>query len=116
MAIEAFIKKKDAAGEPYSVADKVFISAYEGAGGLASKGATGQGLLHEFYTPAWLCKKMWELAHFHGYDGGPILEPSCGTGRFLKNAPAKANVSAFEINPVSARISEILYPKATVYN
>lgn len=115
IAIEAFIKRKDAAGEAYSVADKAFISAYEGAGGLASKGATGQGLLHEFYTPEWLCKKMWELAHFHGHDGSSILEPSCGTGRFLKDAPAKANVTAFEINPVSARITEILYPKATVY-
>ena len=48
--IQAFIERKDAAGETYSLADKDFIASYEGAGGLARKGASGQGLLHEFYT------------------------------------------------------------------
>lgn len=116
IAIEAFIKRKDAARENYSLADKTFIAGYEGAGGLASKGASGQGLLHEFYTPDWLCEKMWELTHHHAYDGGAILEPSCGTGRFLKDAPKGATITAFEINPVSARITEILYPKSKVYH
>lgn len=114
--IEKFIKDKDSRKEDYSLADKTFIAQYEGAGGLSSKGATGQGILHEFYTPEWLCKKMWQLAHHYGFDGGTILEPSCGTGRFLKDAPSGSSVTAFEINPISARITEILYPKATVYN
>lgn len=114
--IETFIREKDARKEAFSLSDKTFIAQYEGAGGLSSKGATGQGLLHEFYTPEWLCKKMWQLAIHYGYDGGAILEPSCGTGRFLKDAPKGSSVTAFEINRVSARITEILYPKATVYN
>jgi len=113
--IQAFIERKDAAGETYSQADKDFIASYEGAGGLARKGASGQGLLHEFYTPEWLCSKMWELARFHGYQGGAILEPSCATGRFFKDAPKGENMVGFEINPISARIAEILYPEAEVY-
>lgn len=113
--IQAFIERKDAAGVAYSQADKDFIASYEGAGGLARKGASGQGLLHEFYTPEWLCAKMWELARYHGYQGGAILEPSCATGRFFKDAPKGEKLVGFEINPISARIAEIIYPEAKVY-
>jgi type I restriction-modification system DNA methylase subunit len=113
--IQAFIQRKDAAGELYLQSDKDFIAAYEGAGGLASKGASGQGLLHEFYTPEWLCAKMWELARYHGYTKGAILEPSCATGRFFKDAPTGEKMTGFEINPISARIAQILYPEARIY-
>ena len=115
-AIEAFIHAKEAAREPYTMADKAFIAQYEGAGGLASKGAKGPGLLHEFYTPEWLCTKMWDLARHHGYKGGSILEPSCGTGRLLKDAPRHEDITAFEINPTAALITKVLYPKAKVYD
>lgn len=114
--IAEFIQKKDALGEDYSAADRAYIQGYEGAGGQGSKGAKGQGILYEYFTPAWLCKKMWELAVHHGYSGGAILEPACGTGRLLADAPKDASITAFEINPISARITEILNPKARVYN
>ena len=55
--IEAFIKAKDSKGEHYSVEDIEFIQQYEGDGGQGSKGATGEGLLYEFYTP---CYRDWE--------------------------------------------------------
>tara|TARA_R110001592_G_scaffold43005_1_gene139501 strand:- start:27076 stop:27831 length:756 start_codon:yes stop_codon:yes gene_type:complete len=116
IAIESLIQRKEAAREPYTFAEREFIAQYEGAGGLASKGARGQGLLHEFYTPEWLCKKIWELAIHHGYDGGSILEPSCGTGRFLKDAPKHPDITAFEINPFAARITKVLYPQVKVYD
>lgn len=114
--IESFIKKKDAAGQRYSQADKAVISSYEGSGGLASRGARGQGLLHEFYTPSWLCQKMWQLAKHYGYTTGSILEPACGTGRFFEDAKKPSEITGFEINPMAARIAQILYPKAKVYN
>lgn len=79
--IEALILAKDEAGEPYTLDDLKFIEQYEGNGGQSSKGGSGQGLLHEFYTPDYLCKLMWELARKHGYKNGKVLEPACGTGR-----------------------------------
>ena len=58
---------------------------------------------------------MWQLAIHHGYQGGSVLEPACGTGRFIKDAPDSGLVTGFEINPISARISQILYPEAKIY-
>lgn len=114
--IEALIRQRDDSKASYTLADKAFIAQYEGAGGLSSKGASGQGLLYEFYTPEWLCAKMWELAFHHGYSSGAVLETACATGRLFKNAPKQDEVTGFEINPISARIAQILYPKSKVFN
>ena len=38
-----------------------YISTYTGMGGLEKQGATGVGLLYEYYTPHELVKKMWAL-------------------------------------------------------
>jgi hypothetical protein len=55
---------------------------YEGAGGLGSRGASGEGVLYEFYTPDYVVNLMWELARYHGFDGkGTVLEPSVATGK-----------------------------------
>ncbi len=48
--IEEFIHKKDSKKESYSEKDIAFIRQYEGAGGQGSKGATGEGVLYEFYS------------------------------------------------------------------
>ncbi len=45
-----------------------------------------------------------------------MLEPSVATGRLLRPAPDKNKCTAFEINPLSARICEITHPGVTVYN
>lgn len=113
--IEAFIRRKDAAGEGYDAADKAFIMQYEGSGGQGSKGASGEGVLYEFYTPDWLCVLMWELAQHYGYREGTVLEPSLATGRLLQHAPRESDCYGFEINPVSARIAQIMSPQAHIY-
>lgn len=114
--IEAFIDLHLESGKPLTASKKMLLAHYSGAGGKANKGARGEGLLHEFYTPEWLCSMMWELANFHGYDGGAVLDPSAGTGRFLKDAPTSAPIHAFEINAYSAFILKTLYPKAHLHN
>ena len=114
--IEAFIHQKDKAKEAYSAADKTYIARFGGAGGQGSKGASGEGLLYEFFTPDYICELMWILAKRYGYNSkGTVLEPSLGTGNFLKWAPEKSKCYGFEINPVSKRICEILYPEAKIY-
>ena len=86
--IQDFILKKDKNSESYSTADKKFIAQYEGSGGQGSKGATGEGVLYEFFTPDFICELMWKLAYRYGFKaGGSVLEPSAGTGNLLKWVP-----------------------------
>lgn len=114
-AIEQLIKSKGEDTKSYSLDEKQFIRLYSGSGGLASQGATGKGILYEFFTPEYICDLMYELARAHGYDSGTILEPSCGTGELIRPASDYSKVTAFEINPTSAAITRILYPGVQVY-
>ena len=114
--IQQLILKKDKADEAYSFDEKKFIAQYEGSGGQGSKGATGEGVLYEFFTPDFVCELMWKLAYRYGFKaGGSVLEPSIGTGNLLKWAPNNSKCYGFEINPISKRITEILYPDAKIY-
>lgn len=114
--IQQLILKKDKAGETYSFDEKKFIAQYEGSGGQGSKGATGEGVLYEFFTPDFVCELMWKLAYRYGFKaGGTVLEPSVGTGNLLKWAPNNSKCYGFEINPISKRITEILNPDAKIY-
>lgn len=85
--IEDFIREKDSKNENYSADEISFIQQYEGSGGQGSKGASGEGVLYEFFTPDYVVQLMWELAYKHGFDKeGSVLEPSIATGRII--APA----------------------------
>lgn len=115
-SIEELIGKKEKSSEGYTDQEKQFISQYEGSGGQGSKGATGEGVLYEFFTPDYVCELMWKLAFRYGFKGnGTVLEPGFGTGKLLKAAPNKSKCYGFEINPVSKKIASILYPEAKLY-
>ena len=115
--IKRFVLSQDEAGKSYSPDQIRYINQYTGSGGMASKGATGQGLLYEFYTPDYVCDLMWELARHYGYpDSGTVLEPSCATGRLFRGATDYSKCVGFEVNPVSARIAELTYPGVTVFS
>lgn len=115
-AIEKFINDKEY--EKYSEMPeeiKSWLKQYAGAGGLEKQGAEGKGLLTEYYTPEDIVKKMWELtSQYVKTDGSKVLEPSVGIGRFLEFAPENTTFDAVEMNPVSAKITELLYPNANV--
>ena len=113
-AIEELIESKNV--EELSPSERQFVSYYAGYGGLSKFGATGKGLLYEFFTPSEIAKKMWGLAYKHGFKGGKVLEPSVGIGEFLKYAPDEELVTAYETNKISARICQILFPKARIEN
>ena len=115
-AIEVYIKAKDERKEKYSQSEIAYVNSYEGDGGQGSKGASGEGVLYEFYTPDYIVDLMWDLAYHYGFDGkGTVLEPSLATGRLLKPAPDKSKCYGFEINPTSRRIAEINFPQAKIY-
>lgn len=96
--------------------EREILSHYSGFGGKLSDLEKGHGgEIYEFYTPDYLCKLMWDIAIYYGFDGkGNVLEPSCGNGNLIKYAPDKSKVTAFEINTDSARIAKLLY-NATIY-
>jgi hypothetical protein len=114
-AIEALIDSSDRDKVEYSKADKELLQRYSGSGGLIKHGAEGRGILYEYYTSDIVIKKMWDLAYHYGYHGGKVLEPSVGTGNFLKYAPLGAEVVGFETNHYAARIAQILYPHAEIH-
>lgn len=111
-AIEELLQQRDSKG--LSIEEKNFLTYYSGYGGLQKFGASGKGLLYEYFTPSVIAKKMWALAYKHGFQGGYVLEPSCGIGEFIKYAPEQEFVEAYEINEWSAKISSILYPSAKI--
>ncbi len=99
----------------FTLSEKYLLSQYSGAGGKAAAGARGQGLLYEYYTPMWLCEKMWELALHYGESPRHVLEPAAGTGNLLALMPDSVEAAmAFELNRTAARIARIRAPKATV--
>lgn len=118
-AIEKYIndgeykKYRSAAEIPAAV--KEWLKKYAGAGGLEKQGAEGKGLLSEYYTPNNIVKKMWDItSQYVNTDGAKVLEPSVGIGRFLEHAPKNTSFDVVEMNPVSARITKLLYPDADV--
>jgi N-6 DNA Methylase len=116
--IEDMITNRGINTSAYTPAEKMQLLQYSGMGGLEKSGATGKGLLYEYFTPTEVVRKMWALALKHGYQGGQVLEPSAGNGMFLQQQPAQAPSiwTTYEINPTSAAILSICWPNATNYH
>lgn len=76
---------------------------------------------NSFYTPQYLIDHMWQLVYQYCSDTTTlkVLEPGCGSGRFIKSAPMVFKDSQFigvEIDPLAAQIAQELNPTATIYN
>lgn len=109
--IESLLDSKSA----FTESELKYMMNYSGSGGKGKQGATGEGVLYEFFTPEWVAALMWEIALAHGFMGGNVLEPACGPGVFLDTAPANAKLTGFEINPYSAKIAQLRNPSANIF-
>lgn len=110
--IAAFVRDKARSGSPYTQADLAYVNGYVGYGGmwkLDEKLSKERGL-YEYYTPTAVVSKMVGLAYAHGYAGGPVLEPSCGIGRFLHYFDPKEQVTGIELDEVSYLIAQVNFP------
>src|SRR5581483_925667 len=62
----------------------------------------------------------WELLGRLGFKGGSVLEPSLGTGNFFGMMPkkirSKVDAVGNELDPLTFRIAQLLYPGARLYN
>lgn len=66
------------------------------------------------YTDPAYVQAMWTAVEALGFTGGRVLEPGCGSGTFIGAAPASAQMTGIELDPVTAQIAAHLYPHATI--
>lgn len=67
------------------------------------------------YTDPQIAKVMWDALGGAGFEGGPVIEPGCGAGTFIGQAPESAQMLGVELDPVTARIASYLYPEASIH-
>jgi N12 class adenine-specific DNA methylase/predicted RNA methylase len=130
--------ENDVANE-LSIEDRIALNRYTGWGGLsksfnenqsddnwAARASQLKSLLSEdeyasasestlsaHYTRLDIVNAMWAAVVQLGFSGGKVLEPSCGTGLFLAGMPKalaeNSNITAIEIDSLTARIAKSLY-------
>lgn len=63
-----------------------------------------------FFTPDLIISAMWEVISRLGQNQGVVLEPSCGTGKFIYNSPSpeKMRFVGIEKDSLSARIAKLI--------
>lgn len=73
-----------------------------------------------YYTPESVINGMWQVAERLGFKGGNILEGSAGIGNIFALMPSdishRSNLTAVEIDDITAGILSQLYPDATTYH
>lgn len=86
----------------YTDADRALMRQYSGNGGCGDS-------LNEFYTDPAVASAMWAVLGRMGVTSGSVLEPSCATGVFMHTAPAGVKVTGVEIDPISAKVAQVLH-------
>ena len=79
----------------------------------AARGST----LNAHYTSPTVIKAIYEAVGRMGFEAGNILEPSCGVGNFFGMLPEEMRNSRLygvELDSISGRIAQQLYPKADI--
>ena len=72
--------------------------------------------LNAHYTSAEVIDAMWHAVSELGFTGGTALEPGCGSGNFIGLTPPALDVAwtGVELDPLTARITQALYPHAEI--
>ena len=79
----------------------------------AARGST----LNAHYTSPTVIRAIYEAVGRMGFETGNILEPSCGVGNFFGMLPenmAGSKLYGVELDSISGRIAQQLYPKADI--
>ncbi|MCL1866400.1 MAG: N-6 DNA methylase, partial [Oscillospiraceae bacterium] len=76
--------------------------------------------LNAHYTPQVIIDSMYEaVKNMDLPRNARILEPSCGTGNFIRRLPSyfnQADITGVEIDPLTAKIAKYLNPDARILN
>jgi len=73
--------------------------------------------LNAHYTTPLVIKAVYDVIERMGFTTGNILEPSCGIGNFFGLLPdkmKKSNLYGVELDSITGRIAQQLYPDATI--
>ena len=79
----------------------------------AARGST----LNAHYTSPTVIRAIYEAVGHMGFKAGNVLEPSCGVGNFFGMLPesmAGSKLYGVELDSISGRIAQQLYPKADI--
>ena len=76
--------------------------------------AAARNTLNAHYTDAGIVQAVWSAVQSLGFTGGRVLEPGCGSGNFIGFAPAAAQMTGVELDPVTAAIAAALHPRAQI--
>ncbi|GAA3287703.1 hypothetical protein ACFFON_06465 [Arthrobacter citreus] len=76
--------------------------------------AASRTVINAHYTDPALATEIWQTLNALGFDGGRVLEPGSGAGTFIGLAPEKVHMTGVELDPVTAGISQALYPEAEI--
>lgn len=75
-------------------------------------------VLDAFYTAPTIIDGMYEALAKFGFEGGNVLEPSLGVGNFIGRMPQEmtqnTKIYGTEIDSISGRIAQKLYPNAEI--
>ncbi|MEC3919331.1 DEAD/DEAH box helicase family protein [Nocardia sp. CDC160] len=72
------------------------------------------GTLNAHYTDPAVSQAIWDAIARAGFSGGRVLEPGCGAGVFIGQAPTEAVMVGVECDPITARAAAALYPSAQI--
>jgi N12 class adenine-specific DNA methylase len=78
--------------------------------------AAARNTLNAHYTDASYVEAIWDTVAELGFEGGRVLEPGSGSGNFIAFAPPGADMVGVELEPVTAALSQALYPRAQILN
>lgn len=71
-------------------------------------------VLNAHYTDPALAQTIWNALQRAGFSGGRVLEPGCGSGTFIGQAPDSAVMVGVENDDITAAVAAALYPSAQI--
>ena len=77
-----------------------------------------RGVLSSYFTPPAVIRGLYRALEHAGFQGGRVLEPSCGSGLFFSCLPDslrdKCDLYAVELDPTTGQIARALHPQARI--
>lgn len=75
--------------------------------------AAEESVLTAYYTEPHVVKAMWAMVQALGFNGGSVVEPSCGVGHFIGAMPEDvryaSKVTMVDVDPTTSDIAAALY-------
>ncbi|WP_413543327.1 helicase-related protein [Citricoccus nitrophenolicus] len=102
----------DDTADTFSAEDRALVRELLGPEGWEQAKAT---TLNAHYTDPAHAQAIWGALSRAGFTGGRVLEPGCGSGEFIGQAPAGTDMVGVELDATTARIAAHLHPSHEVH-